>query len=250
MLKLARLAGVTLAVPEVLAQSRPLRVGAVAPMSGPASSIGVPLTQAAQALVRRINATGGVAGRELQITVRDDAFAPERTREEAASLAREPQVLALLNVVGAPNNATLVSSGLLAESGLNVIGAFTGATSVRALKSPRLFFVRASVAHEGQRMAQQIASMGIERVGLFHANDAFGSDARQHVEASLAQLGLNLVGVRTYEPASTDVGAAALALKASSAQATLLFGTGPACAQFIREYRGSGGGDVPGVVGT
>lgn len=97
--------------------------------------------------------------------------------------------MALLNVVGAPNNGELVTRGLLAKHKMSVVGAFTGATSVRELKSPYMYFIRASVADEARKMVQQVVTIGMTRVALVHANDAFGHDARGFVDAALKMHG-------------------------------------------------------------
>ena len=235
---LAALAG----APHAIAKD--LYVGQVAPLSGPAASIGIPVTQAAHAYFRKINEAGGIQGNRVVLIDRDDGFKPERTLQEIDLLLKEKPVIALINVVGAPNNGDLVATGLLAKHGLAVVGAFTGATSVRALKSPHLYFVRASVEDEARKMAAQAGALGITRIGLVHANDAFGLDARKHVEKSLGELSLQLVGHAAYEPATAEVSAAVSTLRNSGAQAIIVFGTGPATARFAVEYRKAGGGGL------
>ena len=54
---------------------------------------------------------------------------------------------------------------------------------------------------------------GIGKIAIFHANDAFGRDARSHVEAALAANSMRLAGAQSYEPATVAVLPAATALK-------------------------------------
>ena len=224
------------------AQQKVLYVGQVAPLSGPAASIGLPVTQATHAYFRRINENGGVANHKIVLIDKDDGFKPDRTMLEVKGLLADKPMIALINVIGAPNNGDLVTSGLLENNSLPVVGAFTGATSVRALKSPYMYFVRASVADEARKMVEQLNTLGITRIGLVHANDAFGIDAKGHVEAALVKQKRKLVGVGSYEPATADVSAAVAALKSNDTQAILIFGTGAAAAKFVVEYRKAGGG--------
>lgn len=241
---LAMTAAVTLATGASAQQKEPkiLYVGQVAPLTGPAASIGLPVTQATHAYFRRINEGGGIAGYKVTLLDKDDGFKPDRTMQEVKGLLADKPLVALINIIGAPNNGDLVTSGLLETNGLPVIGAFTGATSVRALKSPLMYFVRPSVADEARKMVDQTESLGINRIGLVHANDAFGADARTHVEAALARKKRKLSGIGVYEPATADVAAAVTALRASDAQAIVIFGTGAAAAKFVIEYRKAGGG--------
>ncbi|MES2938912.1 MAG: ABC transporter substrate-binding protein [Pseudomonadota bacterium] len=224
------------------AQTKTLYVGQVAPLTGPAASIGVPLTQAAHAYFARVNEGGGIAGHRIVLVDRDDGFKPENTLAEVEKLLGERAPVALINVVGAPNNGDLVTKGVLDANNLVVVGAFTGATTVRTLKNPNMFFVRASVADEARKMVDQVMTLGMTRIGLVHANDAFGKDAKGFVEAALGERKRTLAGAAMYEPATIDVQQAVAALRSADAQAILIFGTGPAAAKFVVEYKKAGGG--------
>lgn len=74
------------------AQETAIHIAQISPLSGPAASIGLPLTQAAHAYVNRINAEGGVGGKKIVLEDRDDGFKPERTIEHVEQLisARPP----------------------------------------------------------------------------------------------------------------------------------------------------------------
>lgn len=217
--------------------SRTIEIGQIAPLSGPASSIGTPVTQATHAYFRKVNQNGGVGGYKLELLDRDDGFDPTKTASHVRSLIAESAIVALINVIGAPNNGELVTSGILHTNSLPVVGAFTGSTSVRQNKSPLMYFVRASVADEAKKMVAQLKTLGVSQIGLFHANDAFGLDAKTHVESAIKEIGGVLSGVASYEPATVDANSAAAKLKVTNAQAILLFGTGPASSKFVTEYR-------------
>lgn len=226
------------------AQSRAIAIGQVAPLSGPAASIGLPLTQAAHAYFNRVNAEGGINCHRIDLVDRDDGFDPRRTVDHVQSLLDEKPVVALLNIVGAPNNGDLITQNLLGKNDISVVGAFTGATSVRAKKSPLMFFVRASVADEAKKMVMQVRSLGMTSIALVYANDAFGKDAKAHVESALVATGSQLVGAASYEPGTADSSGAATALRKLNPQAILIFATGPATAKFVTEYRRTGGGGL------
>jgi ABC-type branched-subunit amino acid transport system substrate-binding protein len=216
-------------------------VAQVSPLTGPAASIGLPVTQATHAYFRRVNASGGINGHNVTVLDRDDGFKAERTVEEVKTLIADKRVVALANIVGAPNNGDLLSAGLLEQNGIALVGAFTGATSVRAMKSPHMYFVRASVADEARKMVAQLNTLGIKRIALVRANDAFGSDAKDRVEAALAVENRTLVAEARYEPTTIDVGPAVHAVRQADPQAILVFATGPAAAKFVVEYRKAGG---------
>lgn len=224
------------------AQAKILQVGQVAALTGPASSIGLPVTQGAHAYIRKINARGGVNGYRIEVLDRDDGFKPDRTLQEVKTLLEKSSPVAFLNVIGAPNNGDLVTSGLLEKYQTSVVGAFTGATSVRSIKSPYLYFIRASVADESIKIVDQLGSIGITKIGLLYANDAFGTDAKIHMEKALEKSGRKLVVAASYAPATVEVTTAATSILQSDVQAIAMFGTGAAISKFVVEYRKAGGG--------
>lgn len=56
--------------------------------------------------------------------------------------------------------------------------------------------------------------------------------------------GAVLSAAESYEPATVDVAPAVTRVRSSDAQAVLIFGTGPAAAKFVVEYRKAGGGGL------
>ena len=52
--------------------SGPVKIGVVAPLTGPFAPLGIGDKAAIEQEVARINADGGVLGRKLEVTVKDD----------------------------------------------------------------------------------------------------------------------------------------------------------------------------------
>lgn len=218
-----------------------LPVGQVSPLSGPAASLGTALTQAAEAYFARVNAERLLGGHRAELLVRDDAFKPEETLRHARELVEDKRVLALLNVTGAPHNGQLHTTGLLGRSSTSVVGAFTGSTSVRALGSPFIQFVRAGVADEARVIARQLAALGITKVALLRADDTFGEDASKQLTEQLGQHGMSLAAEASYQPASVDVTAAVERFRAIELQTIVVFGTPRAGSELLKQYRKAGG---------
>lgn len=219
-------------------------VGQVSPLTGPAASIGIPLTQGAALVVRKVNKQGGINGGKLVLIDKDDAFNPKRTVENVQNLLadKDKPVVALINVVGSPNSGDLVSQGILKSSDLSLLGAFTGSTSVRELRSPHVYFVRPGVEGEAEHIVNHFVTLGLERIALVHPEDTFGRDALAQMTKALKARKLDLAGVGTYLPATTDLSQAVSVMHEKSPQAIAIFATGAASAKFITSYRERGGG--------
>ena len=74
-----------------IAQAKPLRVGILAPRSGIAASAGVSGLRAAEWAIEKFNATGGIAGRKVELVVSGGDQSPKDTieRYQKASAAEE-----------------------------------------------------------------------------------------------------------------------------------------------------------------
>jgi len=205
-------------------------------------SIGVPLTQGAHVFFKRLNAAGGIHGRKVLLLDCDDRFDPKQTLAHAEELVTKHNVVALINTVGAATNKELAASGFLARHGVAMVGAFTAATSVRALASPNLYFLRPSIKDEVTKMVQQVRTMSIRTIAVVHQTDSFAEDARSLVAQILnASPAASLVS-HSFDPAKLDVDALVEPLKRSAPQVIFFFGTGVAAAKFLVAYRKAGGG--------
>jgi branched-chain amino acid transport system substrate-binding protein len=77
-----------LALPQLaLAQSGPLRIGLITPLSGPQEFIGTYVKNGAEVAVDQINKAGGILGRQVALEIRDDKANP------AAALAAARELL-------------------------------------------------------------------------------------------------------------------------------------------------------------
>src|ERR1700722_3799183 len=74
-----------LAVP-VLAQTEPLRLGVLTPLTGAGSFDGPRMLKAMQAVAGEINAAGGLLGRPIELVVEDDETNPEAAVRAARKL--------------------------------------------------------------------------------------------------------------------------------------------------------------------
>src|SRR5688572_15475853 len=72
-----------------------VRIGLVAPLSGPAAPLGDSMRKAAEDVVDSVNRSGGVAGQKVNLVVYDDSCQPSRSVEHAQRLRTE-NVLAVV----------------------------------------------------------------------------------------------------------------------------------------------------------
>ena len=80
-----------------------IRIGQTVPYSGPISSL-ARFGRVEAAYLRKINASGGINGRQVTLVSLDDAFAPAKTVEQTRKLVEGDGVLAIVGSVGTPTN--------------------------------------------------------------------------------------------------------------------------------------------------
>jgi branched-chain amino acid transport system substrate-binding protein len=73
-------------------QPKPVRVGLVAPLSGPIAGLGESLLLGAEMAVKEINEAGGYLGRPLQLVVRDDKSSLDEGRRVSEDLVLKERV--------------------------------------------------------------------------------------------------------------------------------------------------------------
>ena len=80
-----------------------IKLGQTMPYSGPVSSL-ARFGRVEAAYLRKINASGGVNGRQVTLVSLDDAFAPAKAAEQTRKLVESDGVLAIVGSVGTPSN--------------------------------------------------------------------------------------------------------------------------------------------------
>ena len=90
-----RTANMTLALAcltgHALAQTQPIRIGVVTPLSGTYAGIGQQVKWGLDLAARQINAAGGVAGRPLELIYEDEEANPSVAVQKAEKLFRSSQ---------------------------------------------------------------------------------------------------------------------------------------------------------------
>lgn len=146
------------------------------------------LHRGAQACAQAIDA-GSLQGRRLRIVTADDGGDPSRALERVQEMLARHHIAALLTPMGVRSNARLLPWA--SEAGLAVLAPFgTGAMSAQAARWPSAFFLRATPSTEALRLATQLQTVNVARVGIVYADDDLGREALILFEEALASVGM------------------------------------------------------------
>ena len=167
-----------------------IRFGIAAPFSGPAKELGQNMKLGIETAFRAANAAGGVAGRQLKLSVADDGYDPTRTLAAMKDLYDKDQVFGLVGNVGTPT--AVVSLPYALDRKMLFFGAFTGAGLLRSDPPDRYVFnYRASYAEETEAIVHYLVRMRHikpTQIAVFAQSDAYGDAGFAGVTKAMRQL--------------------------------------------------------------
>jgi branched-chain amino acid transport system substrate-binding protein len=210
--------------------------GQAAVLEGPASALGQGMRAGIQAAFDEANARGGVHGRTLKLTSRDDGYEPDRAIAQTRKLIEEDKVFALIGPVGTPTSAAAQPIATAAK--VPFIGAFTGAGFLRNPKLDNVINLRASYGAETEAWIKHLTEdLKIKKIAIFYQDDAFGRAGLDGVMAAMKKRGLELATEATYERNTVAVKTALLTLKRAEPEAVVMVGAYKPCAALIKLAR-------------
>jgi ABC-type branched-subunit amino acid transport system substrate-binding protein len=214
-------------------------VGQVTPLSGPQAVTGRAIRAGVQLYFDSVNAAGGVRGQRLKLVVRDDAQKPEETVRLVKELIAAESPVAMIGTVGTSNLEALAADGVLARSRVPLVGAISGAASVA--HAERMFVVKARYRDEVDRLFDNLAHLGVTRVGVVYQDDGLGRDVLAGAADSATRRNVALMARAPYARNTTDTAAAVALMLQAAPQAIFLGATTAAAADFVMRYRQAGG---------
>jgi branched-chain amino acid transport system substrate-binding protein len=217
----------------------PLVVGQVAPFSGSQAVTGKAIHAGAKLYFDAVNARGGVRGRPIRFSIRDDAQKPEETVKLTRELIAAEAPIAMLGMVGTANMEAVVKDGVLVTQRTTIVGAASGASTV--VQAPGMHTVRASYHDEVARLFKQVSQVGMQRVALVYQDDALGRDVLAGADEAARRHGIELVVRSGYARNTVAVEKAVAEVVASQAQVVFLGATTAAAIQFVKQYGAAGG---------
>jgi branched-chain amino acid transport system substrate-binding protein len=226
------LAGAVLA-PGAAAQEA-IRIGTFLSVTGPASFLGDPELKTLETYVERINASGGVLGRKLQLTSYDDSGDAEKARTFAKRLIEQDKVDIL---VGGSTTGTTMAAVPLAEQANIPFVSLAGAVVIVEPVKKWVFKTPHTDRMACEKIFVDMQSRKLSRVALISGTGGFDKSMREECLKVAGKNGVEVVADETYGASDTDMTAQLTKIKGSTAQAVLNAGFGQGPAIVTRNYR-------------
>jgi branched-chain amino acid transport system substrate-binding protein len=218
----AVLAVVTLIAAPVAAQPQPFTISAVLSLTGGAASVGTDEAAALRVYETVVNRQGGINGTPVHFAVLDDQSSPQVAVQLATTvLATHPAVMFGSSLAG-----TTQAMVPLFKSG-----------SVLYASTPVIYPERGSFVFDAGVQSQHTAAAamryfrmrGLTRFALVTTNDASGQDYLRATDLALAlpeNKTVSIVDRESFTPTDISVAPQIAKIKASGAQALLVYATG------------------------
>jgi branched-chain amino acid transport system substrate-binding protein len=221
------------------ADTTPIRIGVIGPVTGKNSEdMGQSIVGGARVFLSDVNQIGGIMGRPVEIVERDDQANPEH----GVAIAKEMVEQKVVAVVGFGNTGVaLPAAKILQEAKIPVI--VSGSTGAVVTKSfmppayPASYVFRTSASDAIQPIVilnDLIDKRKMDRIALIHDESPYGTNGRASVLAELDKRGLKPAAVESFKVGDADLSAQLHRIKESGAQAMVLYCLAGDAANIVR----------------
>ncbi|BEP65719.1 MULTISPECIES: ABC transporter substrate-binding protein [Variovorax] len=215
-----------------------IRIGQSAVFSGPAKDFGVDYRAGIQLYFDRVNKSGGIHGRKIELVTYDDAYEPAKTAVNTAKLIDEDKVFALTGYVATGNLAAAMP--LAEKAGVPMFAPLVGTTSFRTKTNRYLFHVRAGYDLELRKIISHLSTLGIQSIAVVYQDSAFGKSNLATCEQLAAEYKVKVVQTLPMAIAAEDAKQVIGGLAEGRPGAVVMIMAGRMTEVFIRDYRASG----------
>jgi branched-chain amino acid transport system substrate-binding protein len=193
----------------------PIKIGMVAPLSGPGAESGRFQTQGAKLAAEEINKAGGVLGRPLELVIEDDQTTNPGVVLAFSKLAGDATIPAFIGPIRSTQIHAMAPDALKLAKPVLIGGTDPAITH---MGNAWLFRFRPNDSYSARVIADfGVKTLGKKKWAIVHSTDAFGTAGMKNLVESLKGLGIEPVLVQGYPNNSQDFTPVALAVKQSGA---------------------------------
>ncbi len=209
------------------APSGPVKIGAIGPLTGPASTYGIAEQNGIQMAIDEWNAKGGLLGSDISMEVRDSKADPSTATTQALQLVQADNVNAIFGPI--INSCALAVAQISDQLAVPVMGTLGATTPVvypngaSAAPYPWVYRVLVSSPVQVQALVDYGTKKGLKKWAMVYQNDAYGQPTVDDLKAALKKDGGTLVDSEAIAAGATDATAQAQAVVAAKPDVVLVW---------------------------
>jgi branched-chain amino acid transport system substrate-binding protein len=216
--------------------AEPLKIGMVAPLTGPAAEVGRYQTQGAKLAAEEVNKAGGVLGRPIELVIEDSQSTNPGSVLAFSKLAGDKDIPAFIG----PTFSTQIHATApdIQRLGKPVMIGGTD-PQLTHMGNPWLFRFRPNDTYSARVIADYgVKTLDKKKWAIVHSTDAFGTSGMKNLVEDLKGMGVEPALVQGYTNNSQDFTPVVLAVKQSGADVMATYMTlPPDLAIFARQLR-------------
>jgi len=227
------------------AQEDPIKIGLVAALSGQSAKSGEAITRGITLALDKINAEGGVLGRELELVSRDDESNPGKGLIAARELVQREGVAAMIGGLDTPVSLAIVPFANDAQ--VPFIGPWAAGTPITKNGAEENYVFRVSAVDEFVDEAiteYLVTEYGSEKPGMILINNPWGESNEAGLTKALEKRGMEHAGIEKFESNDVDVVPQLTRLRENGADGLFLVANVAPSAQVVKSLDRMGW-DVP-----
>lgn len=210
-------------------------VGQSTALTGPGSALAGAFQQGAKLYFDRVNASGGINGRKIELVSMDDRGNAQATAANTQKLL-EQGVLALFGYYGSPQ--VTASYPLIKDTDVLLFAPMAAADEFRGANYPNIFSLRPGYAEEAAAITRHAETLGARKLGILHGADSESLAALDSAIRTMPSMGANVV-------ANASLGSGSIANSvdktlAAKAESVLVIADSSTAANAVRDLRAKG----------
>jgi branched-chain amino acid transport system substrate-binding protein len=195
--------------------AEPLKIGVLAPLTGPGAETGRYRIQGAKLATEEVNKTGGVLGRPIELVIEDSQSTNPGTVLAFSKLAEDKDIPGFIG----PGFSTQIHA---IAPDIQRLGkpVMIGGTDPQLthMGNPWLFRFRPNDVYSARIIADYgVKTLGKKKWAIVHSTDAFGTSGMKNLVEDLKGIGVQPALVQGYTNNSQDFTPVVLAVKQSGA---------------------------------
>jgi branched-chain amino acid transport system substrate-binding protein len=205
-----------------------VKIGSVLSVTGPASFLGEPEDKTLRMYVDKINASGGVAGRKIELVIYDDGGDANKARTFATRLVEDDKVVAMVG--GTTTGTSMAMIPVFDEAKIPFIS-LAGAIEVVEPVKPYVFKTPHTDKMACEKIFEDLKKRNLTRIGMISGTDGFGASMRAQCLKVAPTYGIQVAIEESYGPRDSDMTAQLTKIKGTAGVQAVVnpgFGQGPA----------------------
>ncbi|MBV9450283.1 MAG: ABC transporter substrate-binding protein [Streptosporangiaceae bacterium] len=217
--------------------SAQIKVGMIAPLTGPFAPLGQGDEQGADIAVSQLNAAGGIDGHKVDLIIKDDKTDPTQSLIDFQALQGEGVAAVLGSSVSDSARAVAPKAE---QAQIPYISLSPVDQTVNPVQ-PYVFLVPAVTTTYANRLMQWFKAEGITRIAVGYDNtDIYTTNGYHSTLSQAPSYGVKVVDTEVFQITTTDFSTIVSHVAGSGAQAFLVWATGPAPVILTKTFSGAG----------